>query len=407
MKRERTVIAVLCGLAFMLRITVAAWGADHFWSYPTYFQVATHVADGRGYCLADDGGYCAYFPPVYPTVVAVGILTGHPRIAIVLISSAIGAGTVWLTFLIGRLLFGSPTGLLAAACVAVYPYFVWHDPVVQENATLAFVVAGTMLLLIRSNASASRWVWLCTGAMLALAVLTKANLGLFIPFALAWMAIAAPDPLLRWRRVTWAGLGVLLVLGPWLVRTWRVAGEPILYSNAGFSLWTANHKLTFDYFPERSIDDASGPQWDDLSAEERHEFDAIVDRQGIQQTHWLWRKGMAFIEANPGLTLKRAVYKVWIAFSPRFSPAKGWLFQSVYLVSYFPLFLLTGVGAWKARAQWREAGYFYVLMASFALGSAVFWAHTSHRMYLEPYLMILSAHAVADSRLIRRLLPAC
>jgi hypothetical protein len=231
--------------------------------------------------------------------------------------------------------------------------------------------------------------------MLALSVLTKANLLLFVPFALVWMAFFAPGDLaLRTRRVLWVGLGVALLLGPWVVRTWRITGTPILYSNSGFSLWTSNHRLTFDYFPEQSIDEAHTPEWNDVKPEEQREFLALAGPQGIQQASWYWDKGMAFIRSNPGLTLRRGLYKIWIAFSPRFSPAKAWGEQTVYFVSYFPLFVLSLIGAWVARLQWRETGYIYMLTLTFALGSAVFWAHTSHRMYVEPYLMILAAYGV-------------
>src|SRR5271166_6940600 len=113
MKRhKKTAVMLLCALAFLLRAAVAFFGPDHFWSYTNYFSMASNVIEGRGYCLGEDGGYCAYFPPVYPTVLAAGILTGHPRTAIILLSSVIGAGTVWLTFLIGRALFGPACGLL-------------------------------------------------------------------------------------------------------------------------------------------------------------------------------------------------------------------------------------------------------------------------------------------------------
>jgi hypothetical protein len=188
--------------------------------------------------------------------------------------------------------------------------------------------------------------------------------------------------------------GVALLRTPWVIRTWRVVGEPILYSNGGFSLWTANHRLTFDYFPVTSIDDAAGPEWDDLTAAEQSEFNAIHDPQGIRQTHWYWRKGLAFIEQHPVLTGKRAVSKIGIAFSPVFSPRKGRLLQAVYFLWHFPMLVLVPAGAWRSRRQWRDLGYVYWLIASFALCSAIFWAHTSHRMYLEPYLMLLAARAV-------------
>jgi hypothetical protein len=233
--------------------------------------------------------------------------------------------------------------------------------------------------------------------LLGLSVLTKANLVLFVPFALGWIAVSARGAAgRRLINVCWAALGIVLVLGPWLVRTWRITGAPVIYSNVGFSLWTSNHRLTFYYFPERSIDDAGESEFEDLTADEKSELLATGDAQGIRESRWYWDKGMVFIRSHPALTLWRALYKIWIAFSPRFSPAKGWLFQVIYCVFYFPLFVLSGIGFWQARQQWRETGYMALLVIAFELGSAVFWAHTSHRMYVEPYLMILSAYAVTE-----------
>jgi 4-amino-4-deoxy-L-arabinose transferase-like glycosyltransferase len=342
---------------------------------------------------------CAYFPPVYPTLLAAGILTGHARTAIVILSSLIGAGTVAMTFLLGRLLFGPRAGLLAAFYASVYPYYVWHDAVIQENASLALIITGTVFLLIRANRSMSCWLAIASGAGLALSVLTKANLLVFVPMAIFWTAVFAPGgSAFRFRQAACTCLGVALLLTPWIIRTWRVVGAPILYSNAGFSLWTSNHRLTFDYFPQRSIDDAGDAEWHDVPVKDRLEFEAIQDPQGLKQTRWYWARGIAFIEAHPWLTLKRAVYKVWIGFSPVFSPAKGSLFQTVYFLSYFPILVLSLVGAWRSRDQWRDLGYIYMLVLSFMAGTAIFWAHTSHRMYLEPCLMILAGAAVLPTQ---------
>src|SRR5919202_4810282 len=76
-------LLLLCTAAFALRVTAAVAGPDHFWSYTAYFQMATVLAKGGGYCLTPDGGQCAYFPPVYPTILAACILTGHAKAAII------------------------------------------------------------------------------------------------------------------------------------------------------------------------------------------------------------------------------------------------------------------------------------------------------------------------------------
>jgi 4-amino-4-deoxy-L-arabinose transferase-like glycosyltransferase len=372
---------ILCALAFALRIAIVLIWPDHLWAYTVYYDMAKVLAAGGGYCLTP-GALCAYFPPVYPTILAACILTGHPTAAIMFTGALTGAGTVWLTFLTGRHLFGESTGLLAAGYATVYPYFLWHDAVVQETATLTLVVAGAIYLLVRGGRAA--------GLMLALCALTKANLALFVPFALAWMFRFG------WRRVLWATCGVMLLLGPWMARTWWITGSPTLYSNGGQALWLSNHAMTFDYFPRQSIDEASNAEFNALSPSERAERDAVHDPQGIAEGRWYWNKGLEFIQQHPWLTLRRAVYKVWIAFSPVFSPAKPGAFQWLYFVSYFPLFVLSCYGAWLSRKRWQDLGYIYLLIATFAIGCAVFWGHTSHRMYVEPYLMILSAHGIRD-----------
>ena len=415
---------MLAGVAFVLRLAAALLPPDHFWAYTAYFDMATQVVRGGGYCLAP-GTLCAYFPPVYPTVLAACILTGHPRPAIVLVSCLIGAATVWLVYRIGNFLFGNPSAWIAAAYAAVYPYYVWHDAVLQETATLTLVVAIAMYLLIRSHRSASFHLALAAGIVLGLAVLTKANLGLFVPLASGWMLFfSSGNSAVRARRCVWTLLGVCLVVGAWVARTWIVTGSPVIYSNAGEALWQSNHALTFDYFPRQSIDAANDAEWKALSPEDRKELDALAgpddgdvrpstwsmrlrrrffpaqfsatNQQGIRQSEWFWRRGMAFIKAHPWLTLRRAALKVWIAFSPVFSPAKSAAFEAVYLVFWLPLLVLSVLGGWKSRAQWRDCGYFYTLILSFALGSAVFWGHSSHRMYVEPYLMILAARGIAE-----------
>lgn len=170
------VAGAISTLAFCLRAGAAFWGPPHFWAYTRYYDMASNLVRGVGYCLGSDGSLCAYFPPVYPTLVAAGILTGHPEAAIKLMGALLGAGACWLTYRIGTLLFGALVGLTAALYAAVYPYYVWHDGVLQENAALTFTVAAAVYLLLRANREGSRMLWLTAGMALGMTVLTKANL---------------------------------------------------------------------------------------------------------------------------------------------------------------------------------------------------------------------------------------
>ena len=46
---------------------------------------------------------------------------------------------------------------------------------------------------------------------------------------------------------------------------------------------------------------------------------------------------------------------------------------------------------WHRRRQWREDAPIYAHLATFAAISAVLWAQTSHRSYLDVYLIVFAA----------------
>ena len=101
----------------------------------------------------------------------------------------LGTSSVWLTWRVGRMFFNRPVGFVAAVWAAFYPYFVWHDTVLQENAILATVVLVSVLLLVRAHQAPTTWKWFGAGAMVAIVVLTKANLTLYALAVLAWITL--------------------------------------------------------------------------------------------------------------------------------------------------------------------------------------------------------------------------
>lgn len=381
-------VTAICVLTFLLRI-LGALVSGRFMAYRDYYDIAVTLVNGGGFCISP-GRWCAFFPPVYPSLLAGCILTGHFHAAAVAMSSLFAAALVYLVWRIGDDLYGWTVGLMAAGYCAVYPYYIWHDTVVQENATLAFAVALAMWCLIHAGESKRRAA--VAGVALGLCVLTKANLLLFALLAPGWVWVASR----KTGRAVVVFAAMALTLTPWLVRTQLVVGAPVLYSNSGFSLFKGNNDYTFRYFPEKSIDEVSNSAFGELSESEDREGRrlAAADPNGIQVSNWLWKRGMSYIEAHPWLTVWHGIRKIEIGFSPIFSPRKGLVEQTVYFVSYFPILVGGIAGAWLSRRRWREVGYFYVLMLTFSLGTAIFWAHTSHRMYLDPYLMIFSAYAV-------------
>ena len=78
------------------------------------------------------------------------------------------------------------------------------------------------------------------------------------------------------------------------------------------------------------------------------------------------------------------------------SPRRGLAANVIYALSYGPVMLLGLWGMARRRAAWREDLPIYLLFATFMMITALFWAHTSHRVYLDVYWIVFAAGALAE-----------
>jgi hypothetical protein len=193
-------------------------------------------------------------------------------------------------------------------------------------------------------------------------------------------------------------LAFVVTLSPWLVRNFNLLGSPVLTSAAGKQLWLINNRYSFRHYPARNIDlDFSEAQANLVVSTEWSQLEALAGDE-LSQQRWFLKQGLDFILQNPFLTAQRAVVKVVAAFSWEFSPAKEGFFQAAYFLSYFPIFTLGIIGALLSRRLWREQLPVYLLFVGFVWVTVVFHAHTSHRTYLDVYLMIFAAYAIMIGR---------
>jgi hypothetical protein len=108
--------------------------------------------------------------------------------------------------------------------------------------------------------------------------------------------------------------------------------------------------------------------------------------------HWFFEKGVSFIKAHPSLTIVNGFRKLWAAFSVLPSPRRSFWPTLVYAFSYGPVLVLGLVGMVMTCSQWRQHSIIYVLFLAFAMVTVVFWGHTSHRSFLDVYLIIYAAY---------------
>ncbi|MEM9634039.1 MAG: glycosyltransferase family 39 protein, partial [Pseudomonadota bacterium] len=105
------------------------------------------------------------YPPLHNIVLWLTMpVIGDSETALRIPSAALGVLAVWLTYLIGWMIGGKPTGLLAAALLAVSPFHIWYSTEARMYALLAATGLAFLLSLLKvlERPSAS---WLTTLAL--------------------------------------------------------------------------------------------------------------------------------------------------------------------------------------------------------------------------------------------------
>jgi hypothetical protein len=163
---------------------------------PPFFDPVEHFLDGlyllhdprRSYLLDWRASY-----PFFDSVVAIPFnLIGS--YSYMFTTACLGAlflaGTVFVTFLIGRDLFGREAGLVAALYVGLYPGTFGLSLTYLLDLSMTFMVALTMLFLVRSRTFSDRRSSLFLGAALGIGTFTRYTFALWIALPVGAMIAA-------------------------------------------------------------------------------------------------------------------------------------------------------------------------------------------------------------------------
>jgi len=389
--------------AFALRVSVRWYfGSPDLGEsgYSFFFALAKNIAAGNGFTF-DGGTATAFRVPLYPMFLATVTFGSQTFLPVLLAQSLIGAGTVWCAAMLARDMFGNAAAITAAILTAIYPYFVLHDTALQETSLYTFLMALAVLLLLRARRSGSPFTATGAGLALGAAVLTRANLAPFALFAPLWLALAGglrAAPLRRrlWIAVLCASVGALTV-SPWLIRSYLLTGSGTLTTQAGFFLWLGNNPYTFSRYPRESIDRSQAIALALMGSQEKSELEALSSNEAMVD-RWFLKRGLDYICDHPWQTLGNGFRKVVDAFGWLPSPRRSFWPSVVYALSYGPVMILGLWGMLASRGHWREHSIFYAQFVAFAAVTAVFFGHTSYRVYLDVYWIVFAAGLLAALR---------
>lgn len=394
----------LAFLAFALRVfTRIHSGIADFWvnGYTFFFAMAQNIAQGKG--IGIDGAATAFRVPLYPIFLAALTLGHRAFLPILIAQSLIGAGTAIGAALLARHMFRAPwaahAATLAAAITALYPYYVIHDTALEETCFFTLLTLGSVLVLRRAAETKKPALAAGAGLLLGLDVLTRATIAPFALLAPFWLAGQK-----RTRSGVACALLLVLTVAPWLVRNYILTGVPTLSTETGMELWNGNNGFLFRHYPRESSDRSKADALNALSAADQEHLDRIENDEELTN-QWFLHKALAYMRVHPAQTIIDGFRKVGAVFYWLPSPRRGRMADLVYAFSYGPVMLLGLWGMWRRRKCWREDSLVYVLFATFVAVTAAFWAHTSHRAYLDVYWIVFASGALAECASLPHLFP--
>lgn len=255
--RFEPALATVAGVALLSRIayTLISHGrgdrnlfneGDAFY----YATVADNLAAGKWFVNPFSGAPAADHPPL--TVLVLGPtarMFPDNVLALRLTMSVIGVLAVVVIGLAARELAGRTAGIVAALVATANPNLWMNDAVVMSESISALLIALLIWSGIRLARGPTTTRAAVSGALCGLAVLARAEVGLYLPFMIVPILAAAGALARRERlaRMVLAAGVTVAVIAPWALWNLSRFEDPVLVStNDGITLYGANCPVTYD-----------------------------------------------------------------------------------------------------------------------------------------------------------------
>lgn len=438
LRLSRRLLPILL-LSVVLRLGTAVYLGDDTTNWlggtadqVSYDNLALRLLGGHGFSFAAAWwpATAAGEPTAHWSYLYTGFLAGiyaifghHPLAARLVQAVAAGLLLPWLTYRVGRRALGERVGLIAAAWMAVYFYFIIFSAALMTEAfyTIALLwLVDVAQRLGRRLGEGAPIRCAASGLELGLAMaatLLLRQVGMFIILIVAtWLLW------LGWRgragRAAVAALAIaggltLLLLLPWTARNYRAFGTLSLWpnTNSGFALYWASHPIYGTRF-ETVLSADHGVSYQELIPPElRHLNEAELDAA-------LRGLGMQFILDDLERYVLLSLSRIPVQFQFWPTPDSS-LFANVsrllsfglalpFILAGMALFLKQSVEPVVQRRFWRRDGRWTAADLQVAAGWLLFgiivvynvlhvltWAKVRYRLPTDAFMLMFAALAVS------------
>ncbi len=412
--RHKPILITILALSVLLRVGVSVYLGSTVENLPgtadqvSYHTLAQRVLQGHGFTFGDPWwpatraeAPTAHWSYLYTLFLAglYGLLGANPLTARLVQSVLVGILQPYLSYWLGRRLFGPTAGLAAALLSGLYAYFIYYAAALMtESFYITAVLGGLCLALLvaapRQAGSDRRLKHaLGFGLVLGIAVLLRQVVLVVLPFVFLWILLAArAQGRLRAAIANLAAAGAVVVamILPLTAFNYARFGEFVLLNtNSGFAFYWANHPIQGTHF--QPILESSGGDYGSLiPAELNHLNEAQLDRE-------LLGRGLRFVADDPGRYLLLSLSRISAYFMFWPSSDSSTVSNLSRVLSFglmWPLMLLGAVLAVKralpaVRPPW-PAGLLLLFALAYSAIHILSWALVRYRLPVDAVLLVFA-----------------
>lgn len=337
---DRKLIILILFLALMIRILYTVSLGKEI-SYPIrdqsyYLDLARNIASGKGLMLSREywelrqsminnipelkkrfsnleewlkstpwgiikaGEPTSFCPPLYPIFLASIIkIFGENYIIIRLLQSFIGVALVYLVYLIGKLIFNTNIGLIAALICSFYPFFIYYTGYAMTetlNITLITLLIYLFYITVRNKSDLLPFL---LGIVLAMTCLIRAMMFAFFLIIIILLLLEIPKGF-KFKKSLYFFIGFTVLMTPWILRNYIIHGQIVIVpTTGGATMWMRNNPDVV--IPEMRQAGFTVPEKviNNIRRRDLIKYPEFGDENEVERNKIITERVKEFIKANP------------------------------------------------------------------------------------------------------------
>lgn len=349
--------------------------------------------------LADKLPETIYFQaPFYPYFLSLLYSISNNSLQVVrFIQILIDILSVILVYRITLNLFNPASAIIAGLTMGVYPVLIFHTGLILKTTLNTFFAALMLWLLLERRLKIKMGLRLVLlGLVTGYASATQGSVLLQIPLLVLWIIVESGwyKPRVWIKRMLWLCAGLILSIGPFTVRNYRVSGRFVLLTSQGGANFYLGNSPYSDGTSKRPPRIRVTPEHEE--ADFHREAERVLGRKLTpEEAGKYWQnEALSWIRENPSKALVLQLRKLGL-FWNRIEIPDNYDFDFYRRYSWFirypryPFWILGSVGLtgmFFFLKTWKKTWFLYLWTVSYCLIWVLFHIYSRYRLPIVVFL---------------------